>query len=140
MYDLPRTILTKANMTDAAFETFKLCRPMYAELTISGASGEITVRNDDIIQGSFSIDRYCSSGNSVEIGSAISSELKFTLNNTAQEQKQQERITIEGSYVQSGSLRITVTAAGMEGGTKSFDVGITGTRTAATWRIRTTGD
>lgn len=131
MYDLPRTILTKANMTDAAFETFKLCRPMYAELTISGASGEITVRNDDIIQGSFSIDRYCSSGNSVEIGSAISSELKFTLNNTAQEQKQQERITIEGSYVQSGSLRITVTAAGMEGGTKSFDVGITDTRTAA---------
>ena len=50
-------------------------------ITCYGTEETITITEADIIQGSFAIDRYCVSGDKIEIGSAISSELTLTLDN-----------------------------------------------------------
>lgn len=47
---------------------------------LTDASLEIT--ESDIILGSFSIDRYCASGEGLEVGSAIAAELNMVLDNT----------------------------------------------------------
>ena len=46
----------------------------------NGAS--IYITDADIMQGSFSIDRFSCNGNKIEVGTAIASELEFKLNNT----------------------------------------------------------
>jgi len=56
-----------------------LNEPVYQEATITFVVNgtTYTVSNSQIIQGSFYLDRYCASGNRVEIGSAIAAELNF---------------------------------------------------------------
>ena len=51
---------------------------------------------NDIVQGSVSIDRYCTTGNDVELGSACSSELKFQLYN---DKEQFNDIAFEGAEI-----------------------------------------
>lgn len=46
-----------------------------------GIEGEITIYDRDIVEGSISIDRKSVSGDKLEIGSALCSELKFSLYN-----------------------------------------------------------
>lgn len=50
----------------------------YATLTFDS----VTITNSDIIQGSLSINGYASTGNYLEIGTAIASEMSVTLENT----------------------------------------------------------
>lgn len=53
-------------------------------LRITGMDGNgntITLDNSDIVEGSFSIDRYSCNGTKLEIGTAISSELSLKLDN-----------------------------------------------------------
>lgn len=48
--------------------------------TISGNS--LDVSEKDIVSGTMNINRYCVSGNGIEVGSVVASELKFTLDNS----------------------------------------------------------
>ena len=50
-------------------------------ITVSNTSPSLTITAEDIAQGGLSIDRYCVSGSSLEMGSAIASELTLTLLN-----------------------------------------------------------
>lgn len=52
-----------------------------AEITFYGQEDTLTLTNADIISGSLSIDRYCVSGNTIEISSAVSAELSLCLSN-----------------------------------------------------------
>ncbi len=62
----------------------------------------LTVTADDIIQNTFSIDRYVQTGNTLEVGSVCSSELKFTINNRS---GKFNNVTFEGAeIVVSGTI------------------------------------
>lgn len=50
-------------------------------ITMYGVNDTMYITNEHVMQGSLSIDRYCVSGNRLELGSAIASELKLTLDN-----------------------------------------------------------
>lgn len=53
-----------------------------AKLSVTTVDGDtFDIYEDDILEGSFSIDRYCASGDKIEIGSAVASELQFRLDN-----------------------------------------------------------
>lgn len=54
----------------------------YADIAFYGTNEEKRhITQEDIVQGSLTIDRYCVSGEKIEIGSAIAAELKLKLNN-----------------------------------------------------------
>ena len=51
------------------------------EITMQKTDGTTTLTEADIIQGGVSVDRYCISGDKIEIGSAIAAELTLKLDN-----------------------------------------------------------
>ena len=51
------------------------------DITFTNDTDTIKLTEKDILAGSFSINRYCQSGDHIEIGSAIASEVSFTLEN-----------------------------------------------------------
>lgn len=65
----------------AVAELFKLNYRQVVEITVYGKDDTFTLTEADLIQKSLTIDRYCVSGNKVEIGSAIAAELNLTLSN-----------------------------------------------------------
>ena len=67
MYPITQTVLNKFN--SGALQ--------YARITI----GNTVITNANIVQGSMSINRYCSTGESLSVGSCVSAELVLTLNN-----------------------------------------------------------
>ncbi len=50
-------------------------------VSVAGQSKSIELSETDIVQQGFSLSRYCVSGSTLEIGSAIASEVDITLNN-----------------------------------------------------------
>lgn len=69
-------------ISDETRELFLKEYRQLAEMVITAPGGsQITVTDSDIVEGSLSVDRYCISGNKIELGSAIAGELKFKLNN-----------------------------------------------------------
>lgn len=50
-------------------------------VSVAGQSKSIELSETDIVQQGFSLSRYCVSGSTIEIGSAIASEVDITLNN-----------------------------------------------------------
>lgn len=50
-------------------------------ITVRGQERTFELTESNIIQGGFILDRYCVSGNKIEIGSAIAAELTITLDN-----------------------------------------------------------
>lgn len=53
-----------------------------AELLITDVNGNVTTINeDDVVEGSLTVDRYCVSGNKIEIGSAIAAEMTVKIDN-----------------------------------------------------------
>lgn len=48
----------------------------------SATASDLLITEADIVSNSFSIDRYCVTGNKIEVGSAVAAELSLTLNNT----------------------------------------------------------
>lgn len=52
-----------------------------ARIMLSNANGTQIITEEDIKADSFSVDRYCATGNKIEIGSAVSSEFSVVLNN-----------------------------------------------------------
>ena len=53
-----------------------------ARITLNNVSvADLIITEADIVSDSLSIDRYCATGNKIEIGSAVSAELSLVLNN-----------------------------------------------------------
>ena len=65
----------------AVAELFKLNYRQVVEITVYGKDSTFTLTETDLVQKSLTIDRYCASGNKIEIGSAIAAELTLTLSN-----------------------------------------------------------
>lgn len=71
-------------MYEISTEALKLFKENYRQVVnITGKGYERTfeLTESDIMQGGFSLDRYCVSGNKIEIGSAIAAELTLKLDN-----------------------------------------------------------
>ena len=60
---------------------FNKCYKQSARITLYGAEETRQITDRDIVQGSLSLDRYCVSGERIELGSAIAAELNLTLRN-----------------------------------------------------------
>lgn len=60
---------------------FKSCYRQIAKIRVSGIEGLDEIDESDILQGGLTIDRYCFSANSLEIGTAIASEATIELKN-----------------------------------------------------------
>lgn len=60
---------------------FKSCYRQIAKIQVSGIEGLDEINESDILQGGLTIDRYCFSANSLEIGTAIASEANIELKN-----------------------------------------------------------
>lgn len=77
------------------------------KLTLNNATTEnFVITEADILSDSLTVDRYCSSGNKIEVGSAIAAELTLTLLNN---DGKFNDITFEGSEV---SLEIGIDGVG----------------------------
>ena len=62
-----------AQFADGVRQTFRI--------TFTGQNETFTITNENIVQNGLKIDRYCTSGNRLELGSAISAELTLKLSN-----------------------------------------------------------
>lgn len=60
---------------------FKSCYRQIAKIQVLGIEGLDEIKESDIVQGGLTVDRYCFSSNSLEIGTAIASELSLELKN-----------------------------------------------------------
>lgn len=70
-------------IADALKKRFESGERKKAWITLSNASVDgFVITEEDIKADSFSIDRYCATGNKIEIGSAVSSEFSVVLNNS----------------------------------------------------------
>ena len=83
-------------------------------IRIEFANGADTIRltEADIVQGSFRWDRYCATGDVLEIGSAIAAEIEFTLLND------------KGCFLTDGGSQVPTSAITFEGKELSVYVGI----------------
>ena len=52
-----------------------------ADITVNGVNESFSVAENEIVQGSLSIDRYCVSNSKIEVGSAVAAELTLKLKN-----------------------------------------------------------
>lgn len=70
-------------IADALKKRFESGERKKAWITLNNASVDgLVITEEDIKADSFSIDRYCATGNKIEIGSAVSSEFSVVLNNS----------------------------------------------------------
>lgn len=68
-------------ITEEAYALFLSSSRQTAEIAFNGKAETLTLTEADILSGSLAVNRYCASGNKIEIGSAIASELTLSLNN-----------------------------------------------------------
>lgn len=68
-------------INQSTFDYLKSGNLVDVRIRCSGLAGDLTILGEDIIQGTFSIDRNSTSGVNVEIGCAETTELTFELNN-----------------------------------------------------------
>lgn len=69
-------------ISDALRTRFENGERKCAKITLNNDRGDtLTITEADIVSDSLSIDRYCATGDKIEIGSAVSAELSLVLNN-----------------------------------------------------------
>ena len=69
-------------ISDALRTRFEKGERKCARITLNNASiADLIITEADIVTDSLSIDRYCATGDKIEIGSAVSAELSLVLNN-----------------------------------------------------------
>lgn len=69
-------------ISDALKQLFLDGNKKCCKLTLNNATTEnFVITEADVVSDSFTIDRYCATGNKIEVGSAISAELTLTLQN-----------------------------------------------------------
>jgi hypothetical protein len=79
-YDLTPDYITKDTFTEDAFAKLK-DYPLTIYINVEINNATIALYDYNIIEGSFELRRDGISGNSLEVGTAISSEVKFTIDN-----------------------------------------------------------
>lgn len=52
------------------------------DIRFHGQNEELQITDEDVMQGGFSVNRYCVSGGRIEIGSVVASEIELKLNNS----------------------------------------------------------
>lgn len=62
-------------------ELFAHSQRQAVTITLQGLDGETVISEEDIIQGGLSVNRYCVSGDRIEVGSAVAAELSLQLTN-----------------------------------------------------------
>ena len=87
-----------------ALNLFQTPYRQVVDIVFNGTNESLKLTEADIIQGSLSVNRYCASGNKIEIGSVIASELSFTLNNS---DGRFDDVTFEGAelYIRIGTKK-----------------------------------
>lgn len=68
-------------ISDYVYNLYMRQHRQVVDITMQTQDGIIHITDNDIIQGNLTIDRYCMSGKTVEVGSAVAAELKMLLNN-----------------------------------------------------------
>lgn len=68
-------------ITPAVKDLFRANTKQIARIRFAGVESSILITDDDIVQGGLSVNRYCASGSSIEIGSAVAAEMSLKLNN-----------------------------------------------------------
>ncbi len=69
-------------ITNEAMKLFTAPQRQIVRISFSGQEEDMTITDEDVVQGGCSVNRYCISGRRIEIGSAIAGELTLTLNNS----------------------------------------------------------
>jgi hypothetical protein len=87
--------------SSAALAKFAADAMQIAKITFSGVDETLTITNNDIVEHGLTIDRTVCSGNSIEIGSCIASEMQLILDNHS---GKWNNVKFEGAemYVQVG--------------------------------------
>lgn len=69
------------NISAEELELFRRCYRQTARIKVFGVTGLTDITDADILMNGLTIDRYCFSSGTLEIGTAIASELSLTLDN-----------------------------------------------------------
>lgn len=83
----------------------------YIRIDFPNNNATIRLTEADIVQGSFKWDRYCTTGDMLEIGSAIASEVEFDLINN-------------GSFKTTGGVTVPISDISFEGKELTIDIGV----------------
>lgn len=75
------TVLDMYPIPQTALDLFKASYRQVLEVTMTGTEATATITDSDVVAGGMSVNRYCLSGNRIEVGSAIAAELTLTLDN-----------------------------------------------------------
>lgn len=88
-------------ISGTALELFQTSYRQVVSITLEGTEGSLEINESNIPSGGLTINRYCVSGNRIEIGSVIASELTLVLDNT---DGKYDDVVFEGAelYVQVG--------------------------------------
>ena len=71
------------NVKDLFLQNYRqIVRATFDHVRPDGTTTEIVLSERDMVQNTFVWDRYCTSGDMLEIGSACAAEIEFTLRNT----------------------------------------------------------
>lgn len=91
-------------ITAEALDLFTNSYRQVVEISFNGVNENIKLTEQDISLGGFSVNRYCVSGNKIEIGSAIAAELALSLDNS---DGRFDEVFFEGAelYVRVGSKK-----------------------------------
>ena len=68
-------------ISDYAYNLYMRQYRQVLDITVNTANESFHITEKDILQNNFFIDRYCISGNTIEIGSAIAAELNLKIDN-----------------------------------------------------------
>lgn len=66
----------------AVANLFASSQKQVMDINLTWADGTLTLTEADIVQGGFVLNRYSTSGNTIEIGSAVAGEVQITLDNS----------------------------------------------------------
>ena len=91
-------------ITDEALSLFSNSERQVVDITFNGVNETITLTEKDIPLNGLSVNRYCASGDKIEIGSAVAAELTLTLDNS---DGRFDDVTFEGAelYVRVGTKK-----------------------------------
>ena len=90
----------------------QIVRATFDHVRPDGTATKIVLSEKDMVQNTFVWDRYCTSGNVLEIGSACAAEIEFTLRN------------YDGFFLDQGGREIPIDEISFEGKELSVELGI----------------
>lgn len=101
------------NVKDLFLQNYRqIVRATFDHVRPDGTTTEIVLSERNMVQNTFVWDRYCTSGDMLEIGSACAAEIEFTLRNT------------DGFFLDQGGRQIPVEEISFEGKELSVEIGV----------------